>query len=189
MENQYYRTFIAAPLHVDEVFLHLRQKLKVKLKEERISWTNPEQYHVTLRFIGDTKLSDIKKIGSALHASIHVPERTRLELAELASFGPRKRPRVLWLGFEETVFFDLLKAEVDRALALCGIPANEEPFRAHLTLGRVRSLQNLQEYYHTVEAMNQKFSGSVLFEKLVFFRSILGPRGPEYHVLDEIVFR
>ena len=189
MESQYYRTFIAAPLHVEGQFLQARQDLITALKGERISWTNPDQYHVTLRFIGDTELVDIKKIGDALHAGIHIPERIRLNIAGLASFGPRKKPRVIWVGFEETDFFDLLKAEVDHALALCGIPANEEPFRAHLTLGRVRSLQNLQEYYHTVEAMNQQFSGSVLFEKLVFFRSILGPRGPEYHVLDEIVFR
>ncbi len=189
MESQYYRTFIGLPLQVEEKFLQARHTLRAKLVEERISWTNPAQYHVTLRFIGDTEFSDVEKIGDSLHTGIHIPKRIRLDTGRLDSFGPRKRPRVIWVGFEETDFFDLLKAEVDRALALCGIPATEEPFRAHLTLGRVRSLQNLQHYYHTLEAMNQQFSGSVLFEKLVFYRSILGPRGPEYRVLDEIVFR
>jgi len=159
------------------------------LKEERISWTNPDQYHVTLRFIGDTKLSAIKNIGNALHAGIDVPERIRLEIGELASFGPRKRPRVIWVGFEESSFIDLLKLEVDRVLELCGIPSREQAFSAHLTLGRIRSLQNLQSYYLTVEEMNQQFNSSVIFEKLVFFRSILGPRGPEYQVLEEIKFR
>ena len=189
MESQYYRTFIGLPLQVEPIFLQARHKLIASLKEERISWTNPDQYHVTLRFIGDTDITDVKKIENVLHAGIHIPERIRLDIAGLASFGPRKRPRVIWVGFEETDFFENLKSEVDRVLEMCGIPATEQPFRAHLTLGRVRSLQNLQDYYLTVEAMNQQFSGSVIFEKLVFFRSILGPRGPEYHVLDEIVFR
>jgi len=189
MESQYYRTFIGLPLRVEGIFLQARHKLIASLKEERISWTNPDQYHVTLRFIGDTDFVKVKEIGNKLHAGIHIPERISLDIASLASFGPRKRPRVIWLGFEETDFFENLKSEVDHVLKQCGIPATEQPFRAHLTLGRVRSLQNLQGYYHAVEEMKQLFPGSVIFEKLVFFRSILGPRGPEYRVLDEIVFR
>ena len=172
MDSQYYRTFMIAAL-----------------KEERISWTNPDQYHVTLRFIGDTDVSTIKKIGSLLHGGIPVPELVKLETNGLASFGPRKKPRVIWVGFEEKSFFDLLKTDVDLVLGQCGFPLSEQPFRAHLTLGRVRSLQNLQNYYHTVEEMDQEFRSSVIFDKLVFFRSILGPRGPEYQVLDEIPFR
>ena len=189
MESQYYRTFIAAPLRVEGQFLQARQDLITALKGERISWTNPDQYHVTLRFIGDTELVDIKKIGEALHAGIHIPERIRLNIAGLASFGPKKNPRVIWVGFEETDFFELLKREVDAVLEKCGIPAREQPFRAHLTLGRVRSLKNLPEYYLTMEEMKHQFSTSVLFEKLVFFCSILGPRGPEYQVLNELRFR
>lgn len=189
MESQYYRTFIGLPLRVDQVFLQARNNLMAALKEERISWANPDQYHVTLRFIGDTELSVIKNIGSALHSEIVVPERIRQETCGLASFGPRKRPRVIWVGFEETYFFENLASEVDRVLEMCGIPAREQPFKAHLTLGRVRSLKNLQSYYLTMEEMNQQFISSVIFEKLVFFRSILGPLGPEYQVLDEIKFR
>ncbi len=189
MESQYYRTFIAAPLRVEGQFLQARQDLITVLKKERISWTNPEQYHVTLRFIGDTELVDIKKIGDALHAGIHVPERISLNIDGLASFGPRKRPRVIWVGFEETDFLESLKREVDAVLEKCGIPAREQPFRAHLTLGRVRSLKNLPEYYLTMEEMKHQFHGSILFEKLVLFRSILGPRGPEYQVLNELRFR
>ncbi len=189
MESQYYRTFIAAPLRVEGQFLQARQDLITVLKKERISWTNPEQYHITLRFIGDTELVDIKKIGDALHAGIHVPERISLNIDGLASFGPRKRPRVIWVGFEETDFLESLKREVDAVLEKCGIPAREQPFRAHLTLGRVRSLKNLPEYYLTMEEMKHQFHGTVLFEKLVFFRSILGPRGPEYQVLNELRFR
>jgi 2'-5' RNA ligase len=184
-----FRTFIGLPLRVEPRFLQARAELMKALDGERISWTNPDQYHVTLRFIGDTDRSSIQRIGSALHAHMTVPERIGLEVGKLASFGPSKRPRVIWVGFEECVFFESLKGEVDPILDLCGIPEAGQLFRAHLTLGRVRSLQDLQRYHLTIEAMDQNFSSSVLFEKLVFFQSILGPRGPEYRVLDEILFR
>jgi len=155
---------------------------------ERISWTNPEQYHVTLRFIGDTEQSLIKRIGSEMHAGMTVPDPASLDVVKLDSFGPRKRPRVIWVGFGETDLFESLRSEVDRVLERCGIPAGNQPFRAHLTLGRVRGLRDLHNYYLTLEAMEQKFNSTVRFEKLVFFRSIPGPRGPEYRVLEEILF-
>ena len=188
MECQYYRTFIGLPLRLEQGALEARCELLSAFEGERISWVEPENYHVTLRFLGDTILTDVKQIGSALRAGIKVPVRRHMELSEPGSFGPLKKPRVIWLGFEQTDFFDLLKNDVDRVLGECGVPFEKQPFRAHLTLGRVRSLQNLSKFYTIVDDMKQCFRSKVLFDRLVFYRSILGPRGPEYHVLEELVF-
>jgi 2'-5' RNA ligase len=186
--EKYLRTFIGLPLRVEPVFLGARRDLMRALEGERISWTNPDQYHVTLRFIGDTEHSSIKEIGNALHAGVTAPGRTVLEVGKLGSFGQRKRPRVIWTGFTEKGFLEALKLQVDCALQVCGIPPPEQEYRAHLTLGRVRSLQDLGHYYQKIEEMEKMFISQVLFEKLVFFRSILGSAGPEYRVLDEIYF-
>lgn len=99
-----FRTFIGLPLRVEPCFLQARRELMSALDGDRISWTNPDQYHVTLRFIGDTELSSIKRIGSALHAGVTVPQRIPLGINRLDSFGPRKRPRVIWAGFERVPY-------------------------------------------------------------------------------------
>ena len=186
MESQYYRTFIGLPLQVEQPFLEARRELLAAFREERISWTLPEQYHVTLRFLGDTERDAVQTIIHALRNWVSLPKQSRQILRGLDSFGPRKRPRVLWVGFED--FFHHLKEEVDSALQSCGIPLENQPFRAHLTLGRVRSLKNPDKYYQTVEKMHERFKASVLVDRLVFFRSILGPRGPEYRKLNELQF-
>jgi len=85
MENQYYRTFIAVPLRVDERFILALKHLKAALKEERISWTNPEQYHVTFRFIGDTEVSTVNEIQKSLHQGVAVPKRIRSERCSFAA--------------------------------------------------------------------------------------------------------
>lgn len=188
MESQYYRTFIGLPLQVEEAFLGARNDLQAALREERISWTKTEQYHVTLRFLGDTELDDVRRVGLALRNELSVPKQIRLPFGGLGSFGPPKNPRVLWVGFEESDFFGHLKQEVDRVLELCGIGGEEKQFRAHLTLGRVRSLKNLERYYRVVEEMHHHFLGRVLFDRLVYFRSILGTQGPEYQVLEKLLF-
>jgi 2'-5' RNA ligase len=158
------------------------------LEGERISWVDPGRFHVTLRFLGDTEACLVKEIGRALCSGVTWRESTRLDLNGLASFGSGKRPRVLLLEFEQTVFFELLKSMVDRILMEFGFPPEEKPFRAHLTLGRVRNLTNLRRYYELIREMSVHFRSPVLFDRLVYYRSISGRRGPEYQVLDEIRF-
>lgn len=188
MESPYYRTFIGLPVKVDKAFLDARRRLISRLGGERISWTRPEQYHVTIRFLGDTGIDSVRRISAALKADMEVPNARKVELSGLASFGPRKRPRVIWTGFEEKVFFGSLKEDLDHVLDSCGIPMEDQPFRAHLTLGRIRSLKDQGNFHGVLQEMQRDFAGTVLFDRMVFFRSILGPSGPEYQVLEELRF-
>ena len=187
MESPYYRTFIGLPVKVDQAFLDARKTLMSRLSAERISWTRPEQYHVTMRFLGDTEPDSVGRISMALRA-MALPQACSLELSGLASFGPRKRPRVIWSGFEERTFFGSLREDLDRVLVSCGLGMEEQGFQAHLTLGRIRSLKKLADFYSIIEDMDRDFTAKVLFDRMIFFRSILGPRGPEYHVLEELRF-
>jgi 2'-5' RNA ligase len=93
------------------------------------------------------------------------------------------------VGIKKTGLFETLKTGVDLALSECGISPVEQPFRAHLTLGRVRSLKDIQRFYTTIESMRESFSHRVLLDRLVFYRSELGSGGPVYTPLEELVFR
>jgi 2'-5' RNA ligase len=183
-----YRTFIAVPLRVGTEFLHARDVLMAKLGQERISWVDPDRYHVTIRFLGDTSQEEIAAIGNALLKHVNTPERGELDLHQAGSFGPRKKPRVVWVGFKDQALFEKLKAGVDDALEACGIPTVAQPFRAHLTLGRIRSLKNLQGYDEVISSMKDGFSGKVGVERLVFYRSELRSGGPLYTPIEEVVF-
>jgi len=187
MEN--YRTFVGVPVKVGEEFLRAREELIQTLEGERISWVDPHRYHVTLRFIGETRIAAVKAIGQSLKKHVEIPGRSVVKMDRPGSFGPRKKPRVVWVGFEENGLFEKLKTGVDHALTECGFPTVDQPFRAHLTLGRVRSLKETGRFYRTIESMQDCFSHSVIIERLVFYRSELGKGGPVYTPLDELVFR
>lgn len=189
MERQYYRTFIGLPVKVCEGFLEARQDLMETLAGERISWVDPERFHITLRFLGDTQISLVDDVGQALREGVEVPKKTQLKVTEPGSFGPRKRPRVIWVGFEHSKLFESLKSDVDQSLENCGIPLDDQPFRAHLTLGRVRIIKDLDGFYKAVEAMTGRFFYQVLFDKLVFYRSELGEGSPVYTPLYQMEFR
>ena len=158
------------------------------LADERISWVNPENYHVTLRFLGDTDVTAIQQIKEALQKEVALPSNLSLQLIGPGSFGPRKNPRVIWLGFDQDEPFHSLKTSTDRALEKCGWPLSDQPFRAHLTLGRVRSLKDPARYYEIIEQIKETFKGRAEVDRMVFYRSELGESGPTYTALEEMRF-
>ena len=81
-----------------------------------------------------------------------------------------------------------MKKGTDRALEKCGWPLSDQPFRAHLTLGRVRSLKDPARYYDIIEKMSETFTGRAEVDRMVFYRSELGDNGPTYTALKEMRF-
>jgi 2'-5' RNA ligase len=183
---EFYRTFIGIPLKVGDDFLYTRKKLIEVLDRDQISWVHPGNYHVTLRFLGDTELGEVKRIRNALRDRIRFPPEVKVHTSHLDSFGPRKKPRVIWIGFKDASFFTTMKEQVDNALQSVCIETDQQGFRAHLTLGRIRALENLSRFYDVIEEMKYDFKGVLHPRSLVFFRSELGSQGPRYTSLEEI---
>jgi 2'-5' RNA ligase len=76
-----------------------------------------------------------------------------LEAHGLGAFPSVRRPRVLWAGIAGGApRLVAVAVEVDRALAALGFPPEERPFRAHLTIGRVRSPRDAGALAKAVEA-------------------------------------
>lgn len=188
MEEEYFRTFIGLPVLAGNRLLSAREELMEALSGERISWVQPLNYHITLRFLGDTSRSDMARIKESLLDKVVLPRRSEFRLSGPGSFGPRKKPRVIWMGLEQAEPLERLKQEVDVLLESLGVPASNQPFRAHLTLGRVRSVKNLSHLYETIHRVNQSFSDQVVIDRLVYYRSVLGASGSSYSSLAERVF-
>jgi len=189
MAYSYYRTFLALPVKVNADLLELRRALMTAMEEERISWVDPTRFHITLRFLGDTHVSDVDKISRALQEGMFRPDAQEVPVTGAGSFGPRKKPRVIWVGFGRESWFRDIKEGVDSLLEIQGFPRQDQPFTAHLTLGRIRSLRNISRYHEIMEGLINKACDPVWFDRLAYYRSILGPGGPEYRKLEEIRFR
>ena len=104
-----------------------------------VRWVRPEQMHLTLRFLGDTPTERLPALADALDtlAAGHTP--FTLHLSDVGCFPNARRPRVVWVGLggEEAKLLALVAA-LEAALRPLGWPPEDKPFRAHLTLGRVK---------------------------------------------------
>ncbi len=95
-----------------------------------------EQLHLTLRFIGDLDDETCTAVRKAL-AGVK-GESFPLTLRGVGHFPPGKHPRVLWVGFEESMPLMELQQQVELALMEAGIPPDERKFSPHLTLARLK---------------------------------------------------
>ncbi len=99
-------------------------------------WTPPEQYHVTLRFIGEVPTARTAAVEAAL-TGVQVAPFT-LKTHGLLAFPSRRRPRVLAVGIEKTPPLARLHAAVGEVLDLVGISPETRPYRPHLTVARLK---------------------------------------------------
>lgn len=188
MEEEYYRTFIALPVTAGPELISVAEGLRHALSDERISWVKPENYHFTLRFLGETPADRVRQIAEALKSGIHAGGFS-LRMTGPDRFGPRKRPRVLYVGTRHSTEMINIREQVESILKDCGWPAGaDQPFRAHLTLGRIRSLKDPGALEDVLDRFKEKDTGQLLMEKLVYFRSVLGSGGPVYSPITVVNF-
>jgi len=98
-------------------------------------WIDPENYHLTLRFIGDVNGATARDFTNAL-GEIDVPPFD-LKLRGLGSFGGNK-PRAIFADLAPSEALDTLRRAHERAARDAGLPPEGRNFKPHVTLARLR---------------------------------------------------
>jgi RNA 2',3'-cyclic 3'-phosphodiesterase len=106
-------------------------------------WVDPAKWHLTLQFLGSVDVAAIGDVESAVAvAAADADGPFPLVLTGRAGqFGGR----VAWAGLERSAPLVALASAVRRELASRGLPSDERPFRAHLTLARAAGRERLPQ--------------------------------------------
>ena len=99
-------------------------------------WIDVENYHITLRFVGDVEGHVADEIANAL-------DRVRrpsfpVRLSGVGAFGGKK-PHSVWAGVEASNEMSALQAEIERICQRIGLPAEPRKYTPHVTLARLRN--------------------------------------------------
>lgn len=98
-------------------------------------WTEPDDLHLTLRFIGEADEGCAADIDAALTQAPCAP--FELTLDGVGLFGPPAKPRVLWVGVAPCPPLVLLQGRVEAAAQRAGVAAETRHFAPHVTLARL----------------------------------------------------
>lgn len=99
-------------------------------------WIDPENYHITLRFVGDVDYQTAQEVtGSLDRLAFQDPFSVRLD--HLGSFGGDK-PRALYAGVETNAALLRLQAAQERIMQRLGLAPDSRKFVPHVALARLR---------------------------------------------------
>lgn len=179
------RSFIAFDMQNDSVLNRLSavQKLLVETGAE-LKLVQPQNIHITTRFLGDISLSMVEKVFEAMKKVQFTP--FNIQIHGLGVFPSLNYPRVVWAGMTDGVeqlksIFSQLEPQI-RAL---GFGSDAYGFSPHLTIARVRSGANKQRLAELVTKKSDYDFGSIKADCLRLKKSQLSPKGPTYSTLKE----
>src|ERR1700760_1288255 len=140
-------------------------------------WVPPENYHLTLRFIGETPGYRAEEIDTAL-AGLRA-KGFSLTLAGLGTFSKGGRSFPLWGGVEPNPQLDHLQNKIEIALQRCGLEPERRRFQPHVSLAR---LDNVAEgkLVAFVQAHNLFRAPPLPVEHFTLFSSQLGKEASVY---------
>jgi len=166
------------------IAIELPENIKNYLKDLQKSLTDikasfVKEFHLTLKFLGEVSDEDIENIKEAL--SKIKPEKFSVNLSKLGFFSNEDYIRVVWAGLEpEKKVLDLQK-KIDLSMESFGF-RREKDFKSHLTLARVKFIENKKEFVEKIKSLEIKPFG---FEVSSFslIKSTLTRDGPIYEEL------
>lgn len=181
------RVFIA--INIDEQIrkalggLQNELRSKVDIRKSDAKWVNPDNMHLTLKFLGEIKdvqvvdICNITKEVASRHKSFE------LDVETVGHFGGRSA-RVLWVGTGQNSNNLLqLQNDLEEQLASAGWPKETRKFSGHLTLCRVRNSKAGVKLAQITEEYKDFKLGTIWADLVSVYQSQLTPKGPIYTVL------
>ncbi|HUB50229.1 MAG TPA: RNA 2',3'-cyclic phosphodiesterase [Acetobacteraceae bacterium] len=140
-------------------------------------WVPPENYHITLRFIGETPGYRAEEIDHAL-ASLKA-RGFSLTLSGVGTFDRSGRSMSLWVGVERNPQLDHLQNKIETALQRVGLEPERRRFAPHVSLARLDNASEAK-LVSFVQAHNLFRSDPVPIEHFTLFSSLLGKEQSVY---------
>ena len=182
------RTFIGIKIEAREGFLNQLVDIRQRLVREKIKWVNPEQFHITLHFIGKSSDQLIESIDGELRALIPGFPRQEIRITRLGVFPAVRKAKVLWADLEYGEQLIELQQSVVKIMKQYGQEIEKREYKPHLTLGRLKYPPHTDRLNIVLEHFEQTVFDEQILEGVTFFESQLDRTGPTYFPLHTYLF-
>lgn len=178
------RLFIAVdlPPAVREHLLRVQERLRGAV-EGRVAWTKPEQFHITLRFLGEQDKATLRAIEQQLPNALQVPPLTLR--ANWTGFMPRRElQRVVVVGYFSGSRYHYVCGRIEDVCVAAGLTKETRTPLFHSTVGRLRPPRRIGD--GGLQGFRDLFPGpEFVADTVSLFESVLRPEGAEHRKLGE----
>lgn len=127
------------PLEVRQEIGRAQGRLKRNSPPGAVRWTQPDQFHITLKFLGDVQAEHVPMLEKSLAPICATSPALQLSARGIGFFPNPHKPRVIWAGASDANGqLSELYRQVDEALRWLAPAERPEKFTGHITLGRFK---------------------------------------------------
>ncbi len=174
------RVFVGVKIEAQEKLIRIVDEIKLELRKENIRWVNTNNYHITLKFFGDTDDKRIEEICQIFDKIAGNYKSFNLKLANTGMFIRNGIPKILWIdSYENEPLYNLYNG-IEESLFELGYNREKHPFKAHLTIGGVRILRDKKYFIEVIERYKNEYLQDAFIDRFILFESALKPGGPVY---------
>ena len=179
------RSFIAIdlPKHIQDPIDQVIRDLQASNPRTAVRWVPARNIHLTLKFLGEVSSNNLEILTKILQTEIPRHRCFEIKVGNLGAFPSIHRPRVIWIGIEAPPDLFSLQRSIETETNRLGYTAEERPFSAHLTLGRVSHNATPDEVRiigELLKGCKVGLLGAAVVERVKLFRSDLEPGGAVY---------
>ncbi|MBI2565312.1 RNA 2',3'-cyclic phosphodiesterase [Candidatus Woesearchaeota archaeon] len=150
------RCFIA--FDIPEKYYNYLQDIQNQLKKN-CKGTTPYSFHLTLKFLGNINEKKLDIIQKELNLIEH--KSFKAQFSNLGAFPSISSPRVIWIGLEPYKIIQELQQKIEQTLNYYS--KFSERFHPHITLMRVKNVENKAKLKEFLQTKQEQYSFQVSY--------------------------
>jgi 2'-5' RNA ligase len=171
---------IALPEPVRDEIVRVQQELQTLVPPAAVRWTRPDQFHLTLRFLGNVPGESVDDLKQGVDAVCRNEPPLSLRAEGVGFFPGPRSPRVVWVGIDDG---DGRLAELQQRIEATVGPFSREPgeknFAGHVTLGRLKNARpkDTRNLVARAQSLEKRVFGGWTASEVEIIRSALSQSG------------
>jgi len=177
---------ISIPEPVRGEIIRVQQELQPLVPRNVARWIRPDQFHLTLRFLGDVAADNVEALKKSVNAVCQNGRPLSLRAEGVGFFPHARSPRVAWVGIQDGAGqLTDLQQRIETVVGPFSREPGEKNFTGHVTLGRLKNPRpaDTRELAARAQSFEQRLFGEWTAREVEIVRSELSPAGARHTLL------
>ena len=159
---------------------------QIKKTGANVKLVEPENMHLTLKFLGDTSERKIDNIEQIMREASSGTGPFEIQLKSTGVFPNENYIKVIWIGIQNGEKIASISRKIDEKMIGLGFKKENRSFSAHLTVARVKNAKNKDQLLQVIEEFKDTVFAEIKVNSLKLKKSDLTTKGPTYTTLKKV---